>query len=788
MIQELKKEDVYRKTIIKPVFGEMDDLPSFNEPLIKQEKAREAIDFGLSIDKPGYNIYVSGEHSTRRRTYLKTAINEYVKNKPIPNDICFVHNFKKDGENTPLVLEFKAGDGVKFKESVLTFAEEVNDELTNFFESGSYKKELRKIDIKYDEESLKLIQKYSDKIKEYGFNLAVTEDGVLPYNCDKNGKRLSVRKVYKLMAQDEIKYRELTNQVSYLLAEMSDEDSVIDKARNEELNSLDEEKSLEIIEDKLKYIKTNFVEKAINSNMKDKLEKYLEGIKDYILDNLELFIDDSQQGALPSIGFINGNKKDLREYFELLDVNIVVDNQSLKTAPVIFSNNIEGELDLIGGILQDNTQKAYPIDEPVYKKIVAGDLLKANGGYLIVDVEDVIANKLWDTFEKVLFNKSIALTKKGPMGTPSLDGLKTEGVIIDVKVILLGSLDIYYALYSFSDVFKSLFGVHARFANTIDRNEETELMYAGFIKEFCKKENLMEFSYDAVCRVIEYASTLTGMQDKLIVKYLEIYKLLIDSDKISTNKKRDRVEKEDVDNAIANRIERVNFSVKNRDEMIRYNETVLSVADDKIGEVNALAVTNCVEFSIGNVLKLTANTYRNKKYAIASSDKEAQLSGSSHDKALNIVLGYLGELFSKDTEFPYTANITFEQCYGGVDGDSATLAKTCAILSNLAETPVKQRYGITGSMNQKGDVQPIGGVNEKIEGFFDLCMLKGLNTGGGVIIPKSNIRDLMLPKKILNAIDNGNFTIYAIDRVEDAIELLTGLEFNDICEKIKQTY
>ena len=291
-----------------------------------------------------------------------------------------------------------------------------------------------------------------------------------------------------------------------------------------------------------------------------------------------------------------------------------------------------------------------------------------------------------------------------------------------------------------------------------------------------------------MCRVIEHSSKTAGSQNKLTASYSDMYKLLIEADKLATMDNSDIIDFDHVDKSITNKVDRVNNSSKYIDEMIKNNEIVLSVDDEKVGEVNALSVIDYFEFKLGNVSKLTANTYKSKKYTIASSDKAGYMSGPLHDKALNVVLGFLGEVFGKEKEFPYSVNISFEQNYGGVDGDSATLAKTCAILSNLSEAPIRQQYGITGSMNQKGDAQAIGGVNEKIEGFFELCKSKGLESGGGVIIPRANIRDLMLKSEVLDSIENGTFTVYAIDNIKDAIEILTGYSFKKICKRIQDKY
>ena len=785
MITKIKREDAYRKTILKPVFSNSLDLDSLDDVLIRQERAREALDFGLSVDKYGYNIYLSGEPSSRRKLYLKSILKGYAQNKDIPNDLCYINNFDDENKNKPVLLEFKAGDGSKFKEAVDTFAKETKEDLQELFNGNNYRKELEALELKYNNESFELIKKYSDLAKEIGFVLSMVNGTILPFKCDKRGKILSEKKINKLVMENDDNYREAIQNVNSLLLEFSHEDLAIQKKRDEELNNFDKNKSSEIIIKNLEFIKENFVENAINDKNKDKLNAYLKGIEEYILDNLELFVENI---APPNpLEQPIDEKAKFKKYFNLISVNVLVNNKDLKHAPIVFSESIEDEFDLLGGVMYEVDKYSYSTDTD-YKKIKAGNLLKANGGYLVLDTKDIESDELWDVLKKSLSNKKIKYTGKTSSTVTLSDNLEPEPIDIDVKVILLGSLNLYYALFETDRTFRELFEIHAKFDYQIDREESNELLYAKLLQKYCEEESLKPLSYDATCRVIEYASKIAGSQNKLTVSYSDIYKLLIEADKLASIDKYNIIDISHIDNAISNKLKRVNDTSKFRDEMIKNNEIILSVDDEKVGEVNALSVMDYFEFKLGNVSKLTANTYKSKKYTIASSDKEGYMSGHLHDKALNIVLGFLGEVFGKEREFPYSVNVTFEQNYGGVDGDSATLAKTCAILSNLSNIPIKQKLGITGSMNQKGDAQAIGGVNEKIEGFFDLCKTKGLNSGGGVIIPRANISDLMLNSEILEAIDNNDFNIYAIDTINDAIELLTGKSFETICNIINETY
>ena len=785
MITKIKKEDAYRKTILEPIFSDASDLAPLDEVLINQERAKNALELGLSIDKYGYNIYLSGQSSSRRKMYLKSILEEHAKKKDVPNDICYINNFDSENKNKPVLLEFKAGDGHKFKELINDFSKKTKEDLIKLFSGNNYKKELEILEQKYNGESLQLIKEYTDLAMEKGFALLSEDGSIAPVKCNKRGRALSDRKINKLIKMNDDEYIESIQEINLLLVELFHKDSLIAKEKEEELKNFGKNKASEVISENLKDVKEQFLENSINEKNKNKLEKYFEGIEEYILDNLELFIETIQipNPLEPPID----EKTKFKEYFNLISVNVIVDNKDLKNAPIIFSEDIEDEFDLLGGVMYETDKRSFSTDTD-FSKIKAGDVLKANGGYLVVDIKDIIVNDLWEEFKKSLTSKKVKFTGKTSSTLVLSDNLEPEPIEVDLKVILIGSLNVYYVLFEEDKLFRELFEIHAKFDYQIDRDSENELLYARLLKRFCKEESLNTLSYDAVCRVIEHASKIVESQDKLAVYYSDIYKILIEADKLSTVRGSDIIDVEDIEKAISNKIKRVNNASRFRDERIKNNEIILSVDDEKIGEVNALAVLDYSEYSIGAVSKLTANTYKSRKYSILCSDKEGYMTGNLHDKALNIVFGFLGETFGKEYIFPYSANIAFEQCYGGIDGDSATLAKTCAILSNLSGTPIKQQFGITGSMNQKGDAQMIGGVNEKIEGFFDLCKTKKLESGGGVIIPRANISGLMLPTEILNAIEEGKFTIYAIDNIKDAIEILTGESFDDICFKVKATY
>lgn len=786
MITRIKSTDAYKKTVLEPIFSDSSDIDDLNDILINQDKAIHSLELGLSIAKDGYNIYLSGSSSSRRKLLLESLLEKHSKNKSIPNDLCYINNFNKDNIYEPVLLSLKAGEGHKFKVLLEEFSKNTKDALKEYFASDKYRNELSLLDEEYYNQFLNLMNEYTDIAKSKNFLLYSDNGNIIAVMCDKYGRALSEKKLNKYALKHNEEYTSSMQDINNVLSDLFRKDALISKEKEEKLIEFDKESARAIVNEHLKTLKYILDDELLDDKTINKIETFFNGIEEYILDNLNLFKELSPEQLTNQEAVIDEDTL-FEEYFKVTSINLLVDNKDLKTAPVIFSKNIKEEFDLFGGVMYEMDKKSYNTDTD-FLKIKAGDFVKANGGYLVLDIKELLINDLWDDLKKCLINKEVEFIGKSSPNLILSDSLKPEAIPVDVKVILVGSLDVYFALFEEDSDFRDLFEIHSKFDYTTDRTPENELLYAKLLKAFCTENNLNILSYDAICKLIEYSSKITEHNDKLTLEYASIYKILIEADNLSKLRESDCIEVEDVQFAIKDKVSRVNYSKKHKKDSIINDNVILSVHDSKVGEINALCVLDYYEYKIGDVSKITANTYKTKKYTILSSDKESNMSGCLHDKALNIVLGYLGETFGQDKEFPYSINITFEQLYGGIDGDSATLAKTCAILSNLANVPIKQCYGITGSMNQKGKVQTIGGVNEKIEGFYDLCKIKNLESGGGVIIPRSNINNLMLSDDIVSSIEDGTFTIYAVDTIKDAIEILTEYSFDDIVSKIKSKY
>lgn len=777
MIKTLAVKDVYRKCGLEVLFKDTSELKELDGVLIGQERAKTALRYGLSVDKYGYNIFVTGEHSSRKKEYLKSVLTEVAKKRPVPDDLCYVNNFKE--ETKPILLKFKAGEGETFKEDIEDFASSIKDELIQYFSGNNYNKELELVEQKYELELYNLSKMYEEKIIEANFVLSITKEGYVAIPLNSKGRAMSQKKLNKYIAKNQEKYMEDKNKVNVIILEMIHAESEIQDRKMEEIKEFDKNKALEMISEKIGAIE----EKYDN----EKILAYIEEIKNYIVENVALFKPMEEIQIVDQSGNIQQAQEDksagYEEYTRKLSVNIIVNNKDLENAPVIFAKDLD-EYSLFGGMVFDTDNKTM-VTKTDFSRIIAGDIARANGGYLVINVDEIIIGDMWNNLKKIMKNKEVKFTSKHLTTVLLSDAIESEPIDIDLKVILVGDEEIHYLLYNNDPDFRELFDVHARFESTYNRNSDSELEYAKLISKYCKENDLRELTYSAVCRVIEHSSRISESQDELVLYYSELYRLLIEADSLAKEDNVKFIGEVHIEQALKNQRDRVDIATERYIEREKKDFYVTTVTGEKVGEINGLAVVDYGEYKIGSVSKITANTYASKGYGVISVDKEADMSGPLHNKCVSIVKGFLGETFAKHEPISLSVNISFEQSYGMIDGDSATLAETCAILSNMSGIPIMQNFAITGSMNQKGEAQIIGGVNEKIEGFFRTCKARNSLNGAGVIIPRANISDLMLSKEVVSAIAEGIFSIYAIDNVKDAIEILTGKTYSEVIERAR---
>ncbi|SHH28513.1 Lon protease family protein [Tepidibacter thalassicus] len=717
------------------------------EPLkgiLGQEKATWAMEFGLKIDELGYNIYISGETGTGRTSYALNILKKYAKNKKNHKDWCYVYNFENPRE--PVALSFEIGKGKIFKKDIEKLVENLYDELISAFESEEYEKRKNKILDEYEMKKEILIKKLKEYGEKRGFKLKSSKLGIVfvPKNEDAD---TTSEEFLKLK-------RELENLALQVVSKIKE----LENIAKDDLLNLEEETGMLVI--------NPMIDDLIEKYGEDyKVKKYLSHLRDDILENMYLFYLDVEE--LKSLN----EKQNLKKY----EVNLFIDNVgngNMDSAPVILETN-PSYANLFGKVEYESINGMIKTD---FTKIVPGALHKANGGYLVLYIDQVLRNPYsWDMLKRCIQLKEVKID--------TLTGIKPEPIPIDIKVILIGSQYLYNVLYRYDEEFNKYFKVIVDFDSEMKRDENNELGVARFIASYCNRNNLKHFTYDAVNVVLKYSSRLVENTNKLSTRFNKIAEIIIESNLFANIRDSEFVEAEDVKKAIYEKWNRINKIEQKIDQMYKTGELLISVEGKKVGVINGLSVINMGEYSFGRPVVITATTSPGNK-GVINIEREAKLSGRIHDKGVLILSGYLLENFSKERPVSITANICFEQSYSGVDGDSASGAELYALLSSLSQVPIKQNIAVTGSINQKGEVQVVGGVTQKVEGFYHICKLKGLNGKQGVILPKKNLDNLILLDEVQDAIDKGKFHIYPVTRVEEAMEILTGKSFEYIYDKI----
>ena len=718
------------------------------DEILGQERAIRAMEVGLKIDNPAYNIYVSGHSGTGKTTYTLKALNKYSAGKNRHKDWCYVYNFEHPRD--PISIGLKIGLGKVFKKDIEKLIEALLDELKDAFESEDYELGKNQLLESYDiekESLLKEIKKYGE---EKGFKLKNSRLGMVfvPLKEDYE-EEVSDEEFYKTKRELE----HMAIQTVYKIRDIEDE-------AKEALLELEEEIGRFIIDPHIDELSEKYKEY-------EKVVQYLKNLRDDILENIFLFYMDEEELK---------DKID-KDHFLKYRVNLFVDNEDEKTnssAPIIVETN-PSPANLFGKIEYDYYNGNLKTD---FTKIIPGAVHKANGGYLVLYADQLLRYQLsWDMLKRTIQSKKIIIDTN--------ISINPESIPIDIKVILIGSNYLYNLLYSYDSDFSKYFKIFVDFDNEMNKNEGNEMGIARFIALQCKKNNLKHFTYDAVQEVINFSTRLSGDIDRLSTEFNKIMEVIVEGNTYAEINNSEFVEKDDVKMAINEKRKRLNKIECKMDDSIENGFTLIDTEGKRVGIINGLSVLSTGEYSFGRASRITATTSIGNR-GVINIERKVKMSGSIHDKGILILSGYLSENFAQGYPLSMNASICFEQSYGGVDGDSASGAELYAILSSLGGIPIKQNIAATGSINQKGEIQVVGGITEKIEGFYYTCKNKGLNGNQGVIIPKNNIRNMILSEEVNNAIKEGMFHIYTVNNVEEAMEILTDMKFSEIKALVKE--
>ena len=725
---------------------------------IGQERGIKALEFGLNVDINGYNLYLEGPAGVGKTMYTKHYLDKISKKQKTPCDWCYIYNF--ENPNEPIALPLHAGQGKEFKEQMEVFIKDIKNDLKNTFNNEDFEKEKALIAQTYEEKREALMVKLNKKSEKYGFQVKSAQNGIYMMPII-NGKAIEQEEFEKLDDETKQNFEDNSSIVQEQILQVISEIKNIEQESQKKLSEWQSNVALLTINAHINYIRSKF-------KRNKKISTFLENIKKDILKNIDYFLAEPQNETQQ----MPGPRPEPPKPWENYRVNLFIDNSAQEGAPVIMDSNYSYH-NIFGKLEYENYYGSLKTD---YTMLKPGLLHKANGGYIIFQAHDLIENAVcYEGLKKALRQKQLLIENTADPRSPMvMVSLKPEPIPLDLKVIIVGDEQIYQTLLAVDYDFRKLFKIKVEFEDSSDNTEENMNKLARFIHGFCEQEQLPHLDPSAVAKIMEYSSRLADNQDKLSTRFNDLAQIIGEAATWAKMKKSKIVTAEFVDMALSERANRIKKYDSMYTEMIKENTLLIDTTGAKVGQINGLTIMNIGDYMFGKPVKITATTYTGKN-GVINIEREVDLSGSTHSKGVYILSGYLGEKFAQDIPLSLTASICFEQLYNGVDGDSASSTELYAILSSLSGVPINQSFAVTGSVNQKGEIQPIGGVNEKIEGFFQICKMRGLDGTHSVMIPIQNQKNLNLSNEVVDAVKNGLFHIYAISTIDEGIELLTGV-------------
>jgi lon-related putative ATP-dependent protease len=732
------------------------------EPLdevIGQKRAVQAIAFGLEMVSPGYNIFVTGRDGTGKSTISRDLSRRFAANRPTPDDWLMVNNFKD--EYRPRAIRMPAGQGAFFARKISRVVQDLKVALPNALENESYLERKGHLEKGYSEKRARLLDQLEKLAAAHGLQISRTPSGFIPVPII-DGKPATQESFLQLPEDKRGGIERSVAAVQTELETTGKEIGRLKQALQNEIEKLTAEVASFVVGNRLSILKEEYRGLA-------GILGFLDELQQDIVENAALFASEAAgEGRGPqAVGGLSGPRNELVRY----DVNVLVDRCTTRGAPVIFESNPTYQ-NLFGRIEKQALMGTLASD---FSMVKAGSLLTADGGTLIMEMEQVLLNAhVWDGLKRALENKQLHIEDLAAGPLLGSVGLRPAPIPIDVKVILLGGYELFQALQDNDSKFNKLFKVRADFDDEVERSALTVQLYARFIARVCREEQLLPFTPDGAAAIVEYGQKATANKRKLSLRFGQVIGVLKEADYWARRQGVETVTDSEVVKAFSEFRFRNNLYEEKIHEAYTDGTILIDVSGAAIGQVNGLAVHQIGEISFGRPARITAETYLGAPNVI-NVEREADLSGRTHDKGILILSGYLGRTFAQRCAFSLTISVAFEQSYAGVDGDSASSAELFAIVSSLADVPIKQGIAVTGSVNQKGRIQSIGGVNQKIEGFFEVCQSKGFTGEQGVVIPAGNVQNLMLKRAVVDAVREGRFHIYPIHTASEGIAILTGM-------------
>jgi lon-related putative ATP-dependent protease len=757
-IQPLPHEKLYWRCDPDQFSFQTTDEITPAEEIIGQERAMHSLDMGLGLKSHGYNIYVLGESGTGKTSIIKAKLEKRASEEEIPNDWCYIFNFSDP--DRPKALSLPAGVGSDFRSDMEGLIENLKRDIPKVFESKDYEKHRDEVYEGQQERTKAVFSKIEKKAAKKGFILKRTASSLSVVPA-KDGKPISQEDFETLPKEEKSQREEESRLLQENLSDILREVRTIEKGVKERINALDREVT--------QYVVTPLINELLDK-FKDfpEVVNYLQIVREDILEKTEDFRP-KEELPLPILGLKMAKTENPLERYS---VNLIINNKETKGAPVIIETN-PTYYNLFGRV-EHRIQYGVAITD--FTMIKGGSVHRANGGYLVLDALDLLRNIFaYDSIKRMIKNKEVRIEDVWEQyRLISATTLKPEPIPVDIKIILKGDPYIYYLLYNLDHEYRKLFKVKSDFDSQMPLSKDNIEKYALFISARCKEDSLHPFDRTGVARVIEHSLRTARDQKKLTARFSEITDLIKEASYWADRNGNSVVNADFVEKAIREKVYR-NSRVEDRmRELITEGTFLIDTEGAVAGQINGVAVIDLGDYSFGKPSRITARTHLGDK-GVINIEREVKMSGRIHNKALMILTSYLGNKFAQSIPMSLSASICFEQLYDEVEGDSATCTEFYALISSLTNLPLNQGIAVTGSMNQLGEVQPVGGINEKIEGFFDVCLAKGLTGEQGIIIPAKNVRHLMLKKEVIEAVKDGKFYIYPMGYVDEGLEILTGM-------------
>lgn len=726
---------------------------------IGQDRGIKALEFGIQVDVKGYNLYLEGPSGVGKTMYTKNYLDKIASKKKTPPDWCYIYNF--DNPNEPIAVSLPAGQGKQFKDDMDGFIKEIRKDIQKTFNADDFEKEKSLIKQEFEAKRSALLDKLNEEASKYNFQVKSAQNGIYMMPVV-NGKTIEEEEFDKLDYSIKQEYEEKSVLVQEQIMNVISQIKEIERQSDKKISEWQSNVALLTVNVHINFLKSKY-------KRNKKINTFLNNVKQDVLKNIPTFLEDeTKQPQQPVQNPVMRKPDPCLNY----RVNLFVDNSSREGVPVIMDSNYTYH-NIFGSLEYENYYGALKTDHTMLKP---GLMQQANGGYIIFQAKDLLANGIcYETLKKALRVKQLSIENTNDQRTSMvMVSLKPEPIPLDLKVILIGNANIYQTLLAMDNDFRKLFKIKVEFEDDAPITNDNLNKLARIIHSFCEHEELPHLDKTAMSRLVEYASKLAGSHHKVSTRFDDLIQVAGEAAtwaKISRSKV---VTAEFVQKALDERIERVKKYDSRYIEMIKENSLLINTSGFEVGTLNGLTVMTIGDYTFGKPAKITVNTYTGKN-GVVNIEREVEISGPSHSKGVLILTGYLGEMFAQDIPLCLTASICFEQLYNGVDGDSASSTELYGLLSSLSGIPINQSIAVTGSVNQKGQIQPIGGVNEKIEGFFQICKMRGLDGSHGVMIPVQNVDHLQLSDEIIEAVKNKQFHIYSVSTIEEGIEVLTGV-------------